>query len=319
MSKEQRTKRKVEFVNQEMAAIEDGKEITKKGYLSLLTSMKGIEDELDKDLSEFNATEILNYYKGRSWTSYDFISMKNYMLMHYTDWCIANHETSATTNYYAEINDKDILMSCLNSIRMEAKWIKREQILKDFELVPNYSDQFIVLGVYEGIGSKNRNEFGELYIEQFEGNTLHLEDRDIEVSSELIEIAKKSASTYSLYAFYDGNPAEFGDSYADRGYREEDPTIVKARINSNKDTKNGYLRRVDMTLDRVVKVTGNPAYSFMSLRNSGKINYMKKFLETDPRCNSLATILKYHTDDITNKYGPLNINYLQGMKEIFKK
>ena len=310
---------KKKFVEQEVSTKQNGKESTSDNYLSMLRSLSPVEGKLGKDLSEFSTQEILDYYRSRSWASYEYIRVKNAMLLRYTDWCIENNLISSKINHYVEINDREILQSCLNLVLMKSKIILRDELLYDLEQIPNPSDKFIALGIYEGISSVQRSEFGHLYSSQFEGNILHLPTRDIIVSDELIQFGKESEKMYSSYPFLDGDPAIYDTSTLDNVYKEDDDSIIKLRVTSTSTSKKAYTTRVDLALDRMRKVFRNPVYSFMSLKNSGKVAYMKRFLETDNRCDSLTTILKYHSDEIINQYGGLNENYLKGIRSVFDK
>lgn len=301
------------------------KETSIRGYRRTLNISESYEKELGKDLSLFSVEDIINYYKSRSYASYDTLYIVNRIYIRYTDYCIVNGYVPDYTNHYREIADREILLSCLNKIRQEGRLLTRQEILDDMEsgLIPNPSDKFLALGMFEGIGAEDRFEFNNLTLDKFKDDgTLTLPTRKIKISHELYKYAEESAEMYDIYPYKtDGEFPYFDDTtFTQIGFDKNDPGVIKRRKNAGERVaKSTYVTRTNRALDRVGDVLGKLGYSYIHLRNSGRIHYFKQIMEKDRRCKNGNDIMMYYRDEITNQFGKISYNFILDFNNLIRK
>ena len=309
---------KLEFINQEP-------EGSRPKYAAIFSSTEDLEKRLGKDLYDFNVREILNHYRSRSYSSYISLYIRNRMLVNYADWAIAMGLVADGTNHYQEIADEQILRSCLNQKLAESYFVTKEELMEDLneDILPNPSDRFLVLGIFEGIGSVDRMEFQYLTMDNISGNIITLPTRKLEISNELVKFAEESAECYDVYTVIQNDLGEFvfdtqpNDTYR---YRSEDNRIIKARHNAQMDAGRAtYNKRIDSMLDRIVKVLNKNVYSYVHLKLSGKIDYIKELKKNDSeRCKTLKDVIRLHNDEIVSRYGQVGYSYLISLKGVFE-
>lgn len=151
-----------------------------------------IEDKCGRDLCEWNSDEILGFYKYYSTTSIQSLILIHNLLTTYTNWCITNGLVADNQNHYTEIKTPE-LCQCVDINKLRRLIHTREEILKEIKQIPNYVDQFIILGLFEGI-PLSKDCLASVRIQDIKGNTLTLvtgEKR--ELSNELVNIAHLAA------------------------------------------------------------------------------------------------------------------------------
>ena len=164
-------------------------------FSSLFKRVEPFEEQLDKDASNFTAYEIINMYKTLAIMSLDTIVTMNSNLSMYTQWCIQQNLVNDYQNHYLEMT-RDMLASFVNKLAMDKKIVSRKQILDWCQQLPNPSDSFCLLGLFEGIRGGGYLELALAKIEDFHDNTFTAYNgREIKVSTILIEYAKLSNET----------------------------------------------------------------------------------------------------------------------------
>ena len=164
-------------------------------FSSLFKRTEPFEEELDKDASNFTTYEIINMYKTLAIMSLDTIATMNSNLSMYTQWCIQENLVNDYQNHYLEIT-RDMMASFVNKLAMDKKVVSREQVLDWCQQLPNPSDSFCLLGLFEGIRGGGYLEIALAKIEDFHDNIFTAYNgREIKVSSTLIEYAKQSNET----------------------------------------------------------------------------------------------------------------------------
>ena len=119
-------------------------------FSSLFKRTEPFEEQLDKDASNFTTYEIINMYKTLAIMSLDTIATMNSNLSMYTQWCIQENLVNDYQNHYLEIT-RDMMASFVNKLAMDKKVVSREQVLDWCQQLPNPSDSFCLLGLFEGI------------------------------------------------------------------------------------------------------------------------------------------------------------------------
>ena len=164
-------------------------------FSSLFKRTEPFEEELDKDASNFTTYEIINMYKTLAIMSLDTIATMNSNLSMYTQWCIQENLVNDYQNHYLEIT-RDMMASFVNKLAMDKKVVSREQVLDWCQQLPNPSDSFCLLGLFEGIRGGGYLELALAKMEDFHDNIfIAYNGREIKVSFTLIEYAKQSNET----------------------------------------------------------------------------------------------------------------------------
>lgn len=164
-------------------------------FSSLFKRTEPFEEQLDKDISNFTTYEIINMYKTLAIMSLDTIVTMNSNLSMYTQWCIQENLVNDYQNHFLEIN-REMMASFVNKLAMDKKVVSREQVLDWCQQLPNPSDSFCLLGLFEGIRGGGYLELALAKIEDFHDDIfIAYNGREIKVSSTLIDYAEQSNET----------------------------------------------------------------------------------------------------------------------------
>lgn len=164
-------------------------------FSSLFKKTEPFEEQLNKDISNFTTREIINMYKTLAIMSLDTIVTMNSNLSMYTQWCIQENLVNDYQNHFLEI-DRDMMATFVNKLAMDKKVVSRQQVLDWCQQLPNPSDSFCLLGLFEGIRGGGYLELALAKMEDFNDNVFTAYNgRKIKVSSALIEYAEQSNET----------------------------------------------------------------------------------------------------------------------------
>lgn len=243
----------------------------KQWFICKFNQLEQFEIKNGVDASEFQIEEIIEYYKYLSTTSLNSLIVLNSQMGLYSEWCIKNNFTKDRQNHYYEINN-DILQGCINPLMAKAKIIDRNDLIDIIDKLPNYSDAFLILAIFEGLGGKDNTNLCDLKIEDFNGNIVKLRDgREIEVSDKLLSLARLSVEEYN---FYDRE----GNLSKTLKYSEDDDEIIKLMNNSKEDNLLNP-RRFYIRLAKISQMLGNPGISRHPLNESGRIWFIRELFE----------------------------------------
>lgn len=239
-----------------------------------------MENELNKDLSNFTFYEIIEYYKLQNVSSLDSLTVMNSQFSLYTQWCLQKNLVKDNQNHFLEINI-DIMKGCINKALFDRRIISREVILNWLEQLPNPKDQFVLLGLFEGIKGKDFCELLKIKPSDIQGNTISLcTQRKVKVSDKLISIIN-DCITEEIYYSISGSGAKTMP-LIDRGY------IIKDYPNAKTDVSDFSAgRKIYNSIIRILNYFD--VLSFMtanSIAESGKIHMIKersKELEISPK------------------------------------
>lgn len=254
---------------------------------------KVYEEQLEKDCSNFTATEILNMYASYSSRSWEHLLNFNSQLKIYTNWCLKENLVKDNQNHYEEL-DKHSMYNCLNIGLKEQMIITRKELEKTLMKIPNVSDQFLALAFFEGLGGAGYSDFYNLMPEQFNNNLVILNNRNLTVSTMLVERAKESAEEYRKFNM---------DGPMRTGYRLTDTSVVKDSSNAFTDSAFKNTRKIYKRSLKLEKEFGK-AYGYIGLKNSGRIDMIKRLMINDQSDDIRATYEKYK-EDIEYRYGHL--------------
>lgn len=247
------------------------------------------EEKFNKDLCMFDVLEINYAYRDIQSRSFESLSNIHSQILGYATWCIKYGKRNFKdelkgykTNYYAALHTDDIhrMMDNVEANRI----ITRKELLDKCKLLPNASDAFILLCLFEGIKGRDYSEIREIIWDDFKGNVLTIhpgriselygdiipDERQLTVSNELLNYANK-ARTETEYK-----------------------TLVNININTPlsvepyivKRTQRAYNTGIQPKLTRrIVEILNykrersDPELSASDIRNSGKVYYINKLIK----------------------------------------
>lgn len=212
----------------------------------------------------------------------------------YTDWCINKHIlVKDYQNHFKEVND-DMLRQCMNTYLKDKNIVTRDNLIEKCENnLMNPAERFILLGLFEGIGSDPKGgykDFENLRIECFNTETheLQLCNRIIKYSDLLYKLAKEAADAYELVT-YDRSGNE-------RSYKLlDDDRVVKPGVNA---TTCNYRNIIGKKIAKIKQELNNPAINIQSLKESGRIDMIKRKMAEGKTLEEALS-----DPDVVNTYG----------------
>lgn len=187
----------------------------------LFKKTESYERKNGKDVCNFVESEIVEFYKMLNTRSIGTITNLNSQLAQYTDWCLSQGLVADGQNHFRIIKRKDF-EKCLNVAAIKKLIITREDLLKSIRPLVNPRDKFLILYFFE-VGTRNaKDELPVLTIDKIEGNVLHLLDRDVTISEELVEFANQAVEETQIYPYGTRSKIE---SYT----VEDNEVIIKVR------------------------------------------------------------------------------------------
>ena len=162
----------------------------------------GLEDIYNKDICDFNKQEIKEMYRFINVFSYYKIRQLNTFFTHYVDYCIKKKLSATNINCFSLMNNDD-LKECLNVVMQKNKIMDRKQVLDICNQALNARDAFAILCLFEGICGKTFSEIANMTINDIdkENNIVHLPNRDLEISRELVQYAIRSEEDLEYVCF----------------------------------------------------------------------------------------------------------------------
>lgn len=244
------------------------------------------EKVLSKDLSEWNAKEIIDFYKSLCSPSLDFIYNIHIVYKKYTNWCLYKNLLTDNINHYDEIT-MDILMQCVNKSIADQRIISRENVLKELSRLENPRDQFICLACFEGLIGIGFKDMIDVRLSDFDlkSHIVHINGKVIPFTDKLYQYAKQAAETQVYTNSNSGNPNR---QYIMVG--DPDQIIKKVVSRENSDP----IIKPQVIYDAIKSVqdrTGNPALTSKALKESGRIDMIKNIRKENPSL-SLTEALK---------------------------
>lgn len=230
---------------------------------------KPFEEELKKDVCNFNKVEIKNMYLDLNYMSFETLMVANYSLSKYTMWALQNAMVDDGINHYADF-DAEELVDCTNMRQIKNAIVTLDDIIIGLNKLDNYQDQFILLALFEGIRGKQCEDLCELRLSDISNGKAHLKSgKTISISSKLYHLAVDTNNTYQ-YTFTDGRVY---DMVGDRILKI---TIKNSKIELGVKTPRSIYTSVIRTIETLGwsdRVTMNSIY------NSGIIHMINKLAE----------------------------------------
>ena len=299
---------KKEMYNEEQKLnyIEDKSTKTKQwsqAYLPRLFSKTcPYERKIKKDVSNFVKEEIIEMYQSMHAYSFESLNNMHSQLSIYADFCMNNG--ILVENHYKEINIKQIY-SLSDKPEVKDRIITRDQLLEICQMMPNASDSFIFLCLFEGIKGNDYMEIRQITKEDinFKDKTIRLRNgklgeykgysRTVNVSQELLDYARRSAREIEYEPLV-------GDGIRMVPLSETDNHIVR-------QTKRAETQGIPPVFTRRVLKMLNfqdvvPGITSTSIRYSGKIHFIKQ-RSAELGISSYDYVWKEYYLEVENQYG----------------
>lgn len=253
------------------------------------------EERLNKDVCNFTFYEIVDMYKTWNVKSYERLLNLNSYLSQYTDWCLQKTLVPDSQNHFSEMT-KDIYLSCINKTYNDKRIVTREQVLWWAKSMPNPSDGFIFLALFEGIKGHQYEELTKLQISDFhDGNVTLCTGRTINVSDELYNFALISSQTFEYNSVNGQKVFRFSEN-------ENPNLIVKNYHNTISKTNETAGARLRRRIERNCDLLEIGQYmNGQSLYDSGKIHFIKQ--ESERLGITAKDYLYKHIEEIENQFG----------------
>lgn len=228
-----------------------------------------MEFELDKDLSNFTVYEIIEYYKMLNASSFETLFVMNSQFSMYTQWCLQKNLVKDNQNHFLEMT-LEHLKECLNKALFNMKFVTRETVLNWVDNLPNPKDQFVLLGLFEGLKGKDFCELSKLRPENIKGNIASLcTGRKIELSDKLLKIIDNCIIEDKYYSI-SGNGTKVMP-LVDKGYVIKDYPNARSDVSDFQRGRKIYnsITRILNYFDVLDFMTAN------SVAESGKLQMIK--------------------------------------------
>ena len=256
------------------------------------------EEKLGKDASCFSLNEVIECYKYYNTTSLESLMNINSQFKLYTTWCISRNLVNDFQNHFEECT-REVLQSCLNSELTKKKIITRGELLDLIEELPNVSDRFIALALFEGICGKEYSDFFELRTNAFkkEGNgyVVSLPEREITCSSTLYNYAVQSEEEYTMH-IYRRDPVTHEYELVERPFLRDDDRIIKKGFTAQDSIMTSQI--ITRRMIRIKQYLGVPTINRTSLRDSGRVYEIQRRMKEGRKAKEIV-----NDEDLVIKYG----------------
>ena len=143
-----------------------------------------VEEHLGKDLADFTKQEILQYYCELQTSSLMSLYVIHSQFSLYAEWC-QKRNFLRDKNEFLYITKEDI-QGCINRALLAQQIIEGKRFVKLIDILPNPKDQFVLLGLFEGMKGDNFCELANLRPENIKGRVACLcTGRQISISKKL--------------------------------------------------------------------------------------------------------------------------------------
>ena len=271
-------------------------------YPSLFKKTSVFEEQLQKDLCNFTVSEIEDMMKMWGFTSYNNIATFLSSCSIYVNWCMNQGMVLDSQNHFAEIKPERY-SSFVDKTIYEMRIASREQIMEWVMELQNPSDQFVFLGVFEGLKGKGYCEYVDLLESDIDikSSTINLRNTrgKVKFSKELCNFGLQSAETL-VYTPSTGKMSK-ETKLIESGKVIKDP--VNMRSNRTMESAG---RRTYFKLLRAFNYLGIDSYfDPNSLQNSGMIDMINR---------RSAELQISKTDYVNNYISEINFQYGKNYK-----
>lgn len=259
------------------------------------------EQLLNKDVSNFTVSEIEEMIKMCGFASYNMITTFVSAVSLYTNWCLNQGLVTDSQNHFLEIG-KDNYGKLIDRTMYNMRIVNRKQIESWVMELPNPSDRFVFLGVFEGIKGREYCEYVKMVKDDINVSdsivTLTATNRRLACSKLLCNIGLESADTYTYYPITGNMEREAKFIPSDK--------VIKDMVNIKDDKKSNVGRRVYFKLLRSIKYLGiDSFFDPNALQDSGIVDMI--ITRSDELNIDRKEYVYKYISEINERYGK---NYL---------
>lgn len=240
----------------------------------MFNTIEMYEERYEKDLCNFTLPEIQNYFNGLATSSIARCLNIRSQFIKYSQYCQERGLIKDNQIHWQEV-DRQFLNKCINVGKLDLEHVTREELLKMLGKLPNPSDKFVILGIFEGICDHGYHDFHHMSMIQFnktkDGIWLNLTRGALSVSQQLYDFALESSETFVRYTE--------NSSDGRKVYNPNDSYVVKVKANAKEDTFYSWMRMISNMLTKVKKDMDAPYVTQSALTNSGRLDYIKQNLK----------------------------------------
>lgn len=248
-------------------------------YLNrLFTDTQQMEYDLQLDVSDWDESIIIEYYKKKKTPSTHYLTVMNGRLAEYTDY-INRISKDNKQNKYNNITT-DILRTCIDEEKAKKRYLKRNDFYLSLNLLDNAVDKFVLTALFEGIKGKGFEQIWRLRLEDIskEEASLHMGRRIDLMDSKLYYYAHESAETDIYYTYGKTDAAIRMIGYSNQIIKM---TNKKQHLEVNDDPI--MIKRQDKNIfrkfERAANEIGWAEVKPRTLLLSGQIEYTKRIAE----------------------------------------
>lgn len=228
------------------------------------------EQQIGKDLCDFNYTDIINYMKFLSKSSVNVLNNLSSKYRIYADWALENKMIIDDENHWIEI-DADALRNCININGMSQKYLTRKEIMNLINQLDNARDKLLLCAPFEGLAGIEQCELYNMKLSDINENKVKLcTGRVVEFPLYFIEILKEAATTYEYYCI---NPLKF----ATKPFKDDDGEsyVIKVAYNGlGRETLYLSLRKTLKTIKDYLGIS--PKINVTTLYMSGILDFIQE-------------------------------------------
>ncbi|WP_434579212.1 phage lytic cycle repressor MrpR family protein [Thermoanaerobacterium thermosaccharolyticum] len=277
---------------------------TKMAYEIIFKKTAKTEEQLGKDLCNFNFSEIdgLLYSMGAK-TIESLVSAVS-VLSGYTDFCILEGYVPTKMNYYRQFTDKELLKKYLNRFALRKMYLKNKEELQLIKSrCDNAQDKVIFALLWEGVMGENLEELVNLKVEDvdFENNRIHIEGKH-----ERIMTVERDTINSIQDAIEEKYYIRRNETIADSNMPLKiTPYVLRPIVRKNSKTKINPIA-IRNRVTHIAELYNNPYVTPTNIQRSGMMYYIKKMMEEkgyktfkDVESKDLEPILKRYGYDYT--------------------
>lgn len=230
------------------------------------------EEKLQRDISEWNTNEIIAFYKKLSTPYVQTLIVLHSALEQYAEWCLVNGLIRDNQNHFSEITT-EIMCGCADVNALKDRIFTRKALLEEIKELPNDSDKFIILGIFEGIPVKG-GVMNRITMDDLSGNELVLKnDVGIRIATRII--------SHELRSIMEDADAEttytsMASRHTVKPYDLSETTVLKT-ILSKKNAMHVCEAQLATRMRKSFKWLGYEGITIKSLMESGRIQFIKEY------------------------------------------
>ena len=249
------------------------------------------EKQKDKDMCRWNSFEFLEFFRYEYTSSIKLLVQMHNIMCRYVDWCIINGMVPDNQNHVREITVNN-LCDCIDIQKLKEHIITRDKLIEEIDILPNYSDRFIFLGLFEGIKVANR-DMENVKAGDLNGNELVLK------SGTVLNISDK-LKHYILMASEEA-------TWITPGGKREWPYAMREEIIRNIDRKNvtdDMSLLITRRFRKCRSITDlSPDLNQKDIAESGRLNMIYEIMKRDNI--SFDTTVRKNRAKLQELYGPI--------------